>query len=147
MPETQSKWEYTADGKAYSFWQRWALKDKWVLVTIAENDTEPRIQGYYKEQAGAKKAAARLISGGYHRNSQFYIDEMRLVETKVTLSYWEITELETKVKQFQDIQEVIAKVIETEQTKDGKAALQRLIDGYAVEISQAQETIANNKTE
>jgi hypothetical protein len=147
MPETQSKWEYTADGNTYSFWHRWQVKDKWVLITIAENDTKPQIQGYYKEQAGAKKAAARLINGGYHRNSQFYIDELRLVESKVTLSYWEITELETKVKQFQDIQEVITKVIETEQTKDGKAALQRLIDGYSVEINQAQETIANNKTE
>jgi hypothetical protein len=147
MPETQSKWEYTADGNTYSFWQRWTLKDKWVLVTIAENDTEPRIQGYYKEQAGAKKAAARLISGGYHRNSQFYIDEMRLVESKVTLSYWEITELETKVKQYEEHQGIIAKVIEAEQTKDGKAALQRLFVEYGVQIDQALETIANNKTE
>jgi hypothetical protein len=142
MPSTQYIFTYDLNGKTNTIKQHWKLDKKWAVIVHfdAPSTRSHYPHNYYKEFAGAKRAAAKLQNEGYD-DRRFAIVEVKLAGTKQVLDYWERSKLVEKVERSNEQLEVLKEVIADETTIDGKAALQRLIDKYELIAVESQATL------
>lgn len=142
MPETTNIYAYTLDDQEYTTSFRWTPRELVIVLGVDRADdgqiTRSWIQNHYKDKAGAKRAAQRFCR---ENSSEYYIAELRLVETKETMTYWERSQLEGKANELGQVITAIEKVIDSETTPDGKAALQRVITDCQTSVQTLKDQL------